>query len=147
MICRAWERIRANHCSNIELIRADAARYEFPDDVGGVLSTFAITLIPEYDRIIKRASTALAIGNRCVILDLKKPKNIPNWLTELAVLITNPFGVSMDLMERHPWESIERYFGSTSRRDLYLGFAYISVGEVNNLSGLSEKSLLPIISQ
>jgi ubiquinone/menaquinone biosynthesis C-methylase UbiE len=131
MLGRAWERIRANQWSNVELIRADAARYEFPDDVGGVLSTFAITLVPEYDRIIKKASTGLGPGKRCVILDLKKPQNIPNWLTKLAVLITNPFGVSMDLMERHPWESIERYFGRTSRRNLYLGFAYISVGEVN----------------
>lgn len=129
MLDRAWERIQVNQWSNVELVRADAARYEFPDRVGGVLSTFAITLVPEYDQVIKKTSTALGPGKRFVILDLKKPHNIPSWLAKLAVLITKPFGVSMDLMERHPWESIEKYFSINSSRELYFGFAYLSVGE------------------
>jgi ubiquinone/menaquinone biosynthesis C-methylase UbiE len=129
MLGRAWERIQANHWSNVELIRADAAGYDFPAGLGGVISTFAITLVPEYDRVIKKASKALAAGKRCVILDLKKPGTLPSWLMTLAVLITKPFGVSTDLMERHPWESIEKYFGSNSNKELYFGFAYLSVGE------------------
>ena len=130
MLGQAWERIRANHWSNVELIRGDAAEYDFPEGLGGVLSTFAITLIPEYDQVIKKASEALAPGKRCVILDLKKPGgNLPSWMMNLAVLITKPFGVSMHLMERHPWKSIEKYFSAATYRELYFGFAYLSVGE------------------
>ncbi len=62
-------------------------------------------------------------------LDLKKPDKYPLWLVRLGVLITKPFGVSLDLMDRKPWEALKRYFPSVSVQEVYGGFAYIAVGE------------------
>jgi len=51
------------------------------------------------------------------------------WLVRFAVLITRPFGVTLDLGGRHLWESVERYLEKVSCEELYLGFAYLSAGE------------------
>lgn len=130
MLERAGERVRHRGWSNVELVREDAAEYVFPAGARGILSTFALTLMPEYDRIIRNGRKALASGGRFVILDLKKPQNAPLWLTRLMVRLTAPFGVSLDLAERHPWESLERYFPLHLHEEYYFGFVYLSVGEV-----------------
>lgn len=129
MLTQAKARVERHGWTNVELIQADAAVYKFPQDIGGVLSTFAITLVPEYDAILKCAADALSPGKRCVVLDLKFPKRIPMWFVRFGVMVTRPFGVSLDLAERHPWESIERYLVNTTFEELYFGLAYISAGE------------------
>jgi len=129
MLAQAKTRVERRGWNNVELVQADAAKFEFPHNLGGVISTLALTLVPEYDAIIQRASAALSPGKRCVVLDLKLPEKMPMWLVRLGVLLTRPFGVSLDLAGRHPWESIERYLDKVSFEELYLGFAYISVGE------------------
>ena len=130
MLEEADKRVRRNGWSNVELVQCDAAAFLFPEALRGVLSTFAITLIPDYDSIIKKIAAALPSGKRFVILDFKKPDNWPMWLIKLFVVFTKPFGVSLDLAERHPWESIERYMTTIECRELYFGGIYLSVGEV-----------------
>jgi len=129
MLERARSRVIAYGWANVELVQCDAAAYDFPAGVNGVISTFAITLSPDYDRIIKHASAALAPTGRCVILDLKKPDNIPFVLVKLGAIITRPFAVSLDMTDRHPWESLKRYLVNFSFKELYFGFAYLAVGE------------------
>ena len=129
MISQAKKRVEENSWSNVELVECDAAKYKFPDGVDGILSTFAITLIPEHDQIIKYGSQALAPGKRLVILDFKLPSNWLSFLAPLAVLITRPFGVSMEMASRHPWESINKYLINSSMTELYGGFTYIAKGE------------------
>ncbi len=46
------------------------------------------------------------------------------------VSITAPFGVTLDLADRHPWESLERCSQSFWVQELYFGFAYVAVGQV-----------------
>lgn len=129
MLSQAKARIAKHNWNNVELIQTDAATFEFPENVGGVLSTFALTLVPEYDKVIERASSALSSGKRFVILDIKLPERMPMWLVHFGMLIMRPFGVSLDLAVRHPWESIEQHLNKLRFEELYLGFAYISVGE------------------
>ena len=129
MLDLARFRVKRNGWKNVELVRADAASYVFPEEVDGVLSTFAITLVPEYDKVIQRAAGALSPGKRCVVLDLKLPERIPRWLVRFAVFITRPFGVTLDLAARHPWESMERHLNRVSLEEKYMGFAYIACGE------------------
>ena len=129
MLVQAQERVAENGWSNVELIQADAASFHFPTGVGGIISTYAITLVPEFDRVIQNGSEALATGGRWVILDNKLPSN---WLRRLApwlVFLTKPFGISLELAKRHPWESIDKYLKNTSLTELYGGFAYIAIGE------------------
>ncbi len=73
MLDVARERIAREGWSNIELVQADLAEWQFPIGVTGVYSTLALTLVPDYDMIIKRASHALKPEGRLAVLDMKKP--------------------------------------------------------------------------
>jgi demethylmenaquinone methyltransferase/2-methoxy-6-polyprenyl-1,4-benzoquinol methylase len=129
MLKQADDRIRRNSWTNVELVRQDAAMYTFPNRVDGILSSFALTLIPEYDVIVKNGLAALGPGRRFAVLDFKKPELWPSWLIQFFVPITRPFGVSLDLTERHPWESIARYADSVEFLELYFGAVYLCIGE------------------
>ena len=51
--------------------------------------------------------------------------------------VLRPFGVSMDLASRHPWESVAAYFGNIEMKEFYGGFAYAAAGvqkDTNNVS-------------
>lgn len=129
MLDKARERTQKQGWRNVELVQSDAASFRFPEKVNGILSTFAITLEPEYDRVIRDGSTALAAGGRFVVLDFKMPDHAPMWLIKLGVMIMKPFGVSLELASRHPWESVDRHSRRVGFVELFWGFAYISVGE------------------
>ena len=128
MLDQARERIARQGWQNVELVQSDAAGYTLPDGLDGVISSFAITLVPEYDQVIGAAAKALKPGGKIAILDLKLPEWNPRWLSRVAVAVTRPFGVTLDLAGRHPWESVARYFNDVRREDYYFGFGYLAVG-------------------
>jgi len=129
MLAKANERIRQRHWTNVSLIQSDATAFEFSRQVDGVISTFALTLVPEYDQVIKHAASALPTGKRMVVLDFKMPEKWPRWLIHFFVMLTRPFGVTLDLGERHLWESIGRHLIPVAFKELYFGEIYISVGK------------------
>jgi ubiquinone/menaquinone biosynthesis C-methylase UbiE len=129
MLARARERTHRKGWQNVELLEVDAAHYEFPAGIQGVLSTFALTLVPEYEQVIDHAARALASGGRLVIADLKKADRWPLWLVHLAVLITKPFGVTLDLTDRKPWEVMRKYFSRVDVMEFFAGSMYIATGE------------------
>lgn len=129
MLERAGERVEREGWPNVELVRQDAAEYDFPPGVDGILSTCAITLVPEYDEVIARGADALAPGGRFVVFDLKEPPRWPEWAIEAFVAVSRPFAVTRDLGERKPWESIARHFRVHATTELYAGAAYVAVGE------------------
>ena len=45
---------------------------------------------------------------------------------------TKPFGVSLDLADRHPWESIDQYLNKKDFHEFYFGYSYLSVGDAMN---------------
>ena len=129
MLAGAQERVHRSGWSNVELVQSDAAKFQFPQQVNGVISTFALTLVPEYEEVIRAGSEALVPGGRFVILDFKLPSN---WLARLApvIIVTlRPFGVSLDLAGRHPWEALKKHFANVSLTELYGGIAYVATGE------------------
>jgi ubiquinone/menaquinone biosynthesis C-methylase UbiE len=129
MLSAARERIRKHGWSNVELVQSDAATFQFPRGVNGILSTFAITLVPEYEGVTGAGSAALAPGGRFVVLDFKMPSNWLSRLAPLLVLALRPFGVSRDLAARHPWEAMEKHLARVQVTEKYGGIAYIAVGE------------------
>lgn len=129
MLTAASQRMERNNWTNIELVQSDAATYQFPSAVGGILSTFAITLIPQFDKVIQNGAKVLASGKHFVILDFKKPDKWPMWLIKVFVFLARPFGVSLDLTERHPWEFIDQHLTTVQFKELYFGLLYICVGE------------------
>jgi len=73
MLDEAAARIAADRWSNVELVNSDVAAYVFPSVVDGILSTFALTLVPQFDEVIRNGALALQPGKRFVILDFKMP--------------------------------------------------------------------------
>ncbi|MEW6054833.1 MAG: class I SAM-dependent methyltransferase [Nitrospirota bacterium] len=128
MLEMARLRIEKKNWDNVELVHSDASLFQYPPDINGIISTFAITLIPEFDTVIRNGCRSLREGGRWVILDLKKPSNWLAKLEPLYLFITRPFGVTKDISFRHPWESIEKYMEDTSFHELFWGFSYLSVG-------------------
>lgn len=129
MLDVARGRVVRERWTNVELIQADLARWQFPVRVSGVYSTFALTLVPEYDMVIERASRALKPEGRLAVLDFKEPAGWPAWLVRFAAWLNKPFGVSLDLVDRHPWESITRYLTETEYKEYYFGLLYLCAGK------------------
>lgn len=128
MLEGARQRVERNGWNNVELVRIDAARYGYPLPPDGIVSSFALTLFPEYEQVVEDGAEALNPGGRFVVLDLKRPDNAPEWLVRLAVLLGRPFGVTLDLAVRHPWEAMDRVLDRVEMEELYFGFAYICSG-------------------
>lgn len=129
MLDQARRRVSENGWLNVELVLSDAAKFRFPSKVAGIISTFALTLAPEFDTVIRNGCMALPPGRRWVILDLKMPSNRLSRLAPLFILFVKSFGVTRDLMLRRPWESMNKYLKNVSLSEFYLGFAYIAAGE------------------
>jgi demethylmenaquinone methyltransferase/2-methoxy-6-polyprenyl-1,4-benzoquinol methylase len=129
MLAQARKRAAANGWNNVELVESSAAAYRFPPNLDGILSTFALTLDADYDKVIASSAKALKPGARWVVLDIKLPSNWIRHLTPLLILLLRPFAVSEALAARHPWESIGRHLTNTSMRELFFGIAYLAVGE------------------
>ncbi len=129
MLAQAREQAQDKGWSNIELVQSDAAEFRFPTGVDGIISTYAITLVPEFDRVIRNGCQALKPGKRWAIADFKMPSNALSPLAPLlALVLVRPFGGTIDLSSRHPWESIDKYMQNTHMAEFYLGFVYVIVG-------------------
>jgi demethylmenaquinone methyltransferase/2-methoxy-6-polyprenyl-1,4-benzoquinol methylase len=129
MLARARRRATRHGWSNVTLVQSDAAAYEFPAPVDGVLSTYTLVAVPEYDRVIQRACRALKEGKCCVVLDQKLPSGPASRLVPFVNLLSRPLDYSRIVGERRVWESIRRHAGNVRIEEFYFGFVYLAVGE------------------
>jgi demethylmenaquinone methyltransferase/2-methoxy-6-polyprenyl-1,4-benzoquinol methylase len=106
MLARAQDRIAANGWSNISLVQADAADFDFPAEVDAILSTYALSQVPGCAQVIAHGAAALSAGGRWVVLDLKVPDRTPRWLARLGTAIVRPFASADEWVTRRPWEVI-----------------------------------------
>ena len=60
MLARAHERIAANGWRNVSLEQADAADFDFPAQVDGIVSTYALSQVPECAQVITDGAAALS---------------------------------------------------------------------------------------
>lgn len=129
MLQRAEARVKAAGWQNVELDCCAAADYRFPDGLDGVLSMGVLNYEPEFDKVIERGAKALTPGRRWVVLDYKMPTNWLRHFAPLFVALGRLYGVSLALMDRHPWESVRVHLRRTQMREFYGGFVYIISGE------------------
>ena len=129
MLDQARQRVVREGWSNVELVHTDAASYDFLPGTNGIISTFALTLVPEYDNVVRRGASALAAGGRWVVADFKLPEGWTARLTPLFEPLVRPFGATLDIAHRHPWESMQKYLKNVTMEEFFLGFTYIAMGE------------------
>src|SRR6202034_4445860 len=106
MLAHAQDRIETNGWSNISLVQANAADFDFPTEVDAILSTYALSQVPECAEVIAHGAAALSGGGRWVVLDLKVPDNTPGWLAHLGTATVRPFTWIDEWVMRRPWEAI-----------------------------------------
>lgn len=128
MLAKARERISRHGWSNIELVQSDVAKYVFQRRVDGILSTFVMEFISEYDDLIRRCSAALIPGRSLVVGDLKHPGGHLARMTPFLLGLARPYGTTLDLADRRPWESFRTYLGDTKLKEFYFGCAYLAYG-------------------
>jgi demethylmenaquinone methyltransferase/2-methoxy-6-polyprenyl-1,4-benzoquinol methylase len=105
MLEQAQQRVRDNHWMNIELVCADASEYVFPQNLDGILSNFALILVPEVGQVVLNGCLALKPGGRFSILDMAWPTGWSfNWRHVLFWL--RPLGLTLETLEKKPWESV-----------------------------------------
>lgn len=65
-----------------------------------------------------------------MLVDFKAPEGWPPWLLRVIVPVPllRPFGVTLGLAVRRPWQSIARHMELVSMEERYLGVTYIAVG-------------------
>jgi demethylmenaquinone methyltransferase/2-methoxy-6-polyprenyl-1,4-benzoquinol methylase len=131
MLAQARYTSEANQWVNIQLLCADASQFEFPPSVNAVLSTYALTLIPDCGPVVSRACDALASGGRLVVLDMAWPIYCPLWWRHVLFFLRS-YGVTADVLSRRPWETVQRAmedrFINVVRRKFWFGFFYLASG-------------------
>jgi ubiquinone/menaquinone biosynthesis C-methylase UbiE len=132
MLACAQNRIEANGWSNVSLVQADAATFDFPAEVDAILSTYALTQVPECAQVIAAGAKALSPGGRWVVLDLKIPDNTPRWLSQFGTAIVRRFASIDEWERRRPWEAIrlamQEELADLAWTELFFGTAFLGAG-------------------
>lgn len=132
MLARAQCRVEHNGWSNVSLVQADAADYSFPAEVDAILSTYALSHVPECGGVITHGAEALARGGRWVVLDLKAPDNAPRLLAQAGTALGRRFGSTDEWLARRPWEGVraamQDALGDLFWSELCFGTAFLAAG-------------------
>jgi demethylmenaquinone methyltransferase/2-methoxy-6-polyprenyl-1,4-benzoquinol methylase len=131
MLAQAQHRIETNGWSNVSLVQADAAEFEFPAGVDAILATYPHALLPDAGQVIAHGAAALAAGGRWVVLDLKVPDTLPHWLAQLGIATVGRSASLEEWIIRRPWEAIRAAMQDTladlSWTELLFGIAFLAV--------------------
>src|SRR5215475_15534333 len=132
MLARAQDRIETSGWRNISLVQSDAADYDFPAEVDAILSTYALSQVPECAAVIAHGAAALSGAGRCVVLDLKAPDKTPRWLSRLGIATVRPFASIDEWMARRPWDAIrvamQQELDDFTWTELFFGTAFLAAG-------------------
>jgi demethylmenaquinone methyltransferase/2-methoxy-6-polyprenyl-1,4-benzoquinol methylase len=132
MLAQARHRMEARGWTNITLVQADAAEFDFPSGIDAILSTYALTQVPECGDVIARGAAALSRGGRWAVLDLKAPDHPPRRLADLAIALLRPFASIDEWIMRRPWEAIRVAMHDTlidpSWTEFCFGTAFLAAG-------------------
>lgn len=139
MLAQAQHRIEAAGWSNVSLVQADGADFEFPTRVDAILATYPHALLPRTGEVIAHGAAGLSAGGRWVVLDLKIPNGLPRWLARLAVATVGRSSSLEDWVAGRPWEAVRSAMQETladvSWTELLFGVAYLAVGHRDSRIG------------
>jgi ubiquinone/menaquinone biosynthesis C-methylase UbiE len=113
--------------TNVELIECDAAEYQAPVPLDGVMFGLSYNTMPHHLTVLREAWNQLRPGGRLVIMDAKLPPG-------LGGRLILPF--SLWLMKRtmlgnpliKPWEDLARFTDELTMEEFMFGSWYICCG-------------------
>lgn len=133
MLEQAQKRIDNQGWKNVVLFQQDAAIYRPPLPVNAVISTYALSLFPNLERVLKNINDSLLADGRFVLLELQIPPSWPAWLSTAALTLMKPFAVTNEWTNQRPWKVIQRtaqkLFNNVKVSERYFGLTYIISGE------------------
>jgi len=132
MLACARQRVKAHGWNNVTLVQSDAAEYTFPSRVDAVMSTYAMSQVPECAQVIAHGAAALSAGGRWAVLDLKVPDRTPGWLIRLSTALVLPHASIDEWIMRRPWDAIraamQHELTDPSWTELTFGTAFLAAG-------------------
>lgn len=132
MLEQARRRVEKEGWQNVELVQSPAIDFTFPPEVDVIFSSYALTLVPEYDEVIRRGTEALKTGGRWGVLDFKLSTLWKNRLIAppLAFFMVRPYAGTLEMARRRqPWKVMESCLQIRHFEEFYMGFVYIAIGE------------------
>jgi demethylmenaquinone methyltransferase/2-methoxy-6-polyprenyl-1,4-benzoquinol methylase len=132
MLVHARDRIKAHGWSNVSLVQCDAAEYDFPSGVDAIMSTYAMSQVPECAQVIAHGAAALSAGGRWAVLDLKVPDSTPGWLIRISTAVVRRHASIDEWIMRRPWDAIratmQHELTDLSWTELTFGTAFLAAG-------------------
>jgi demethylmenaquinone methyltransferase/2-methoxy-6-polyprenyl-1,4-benzoquinol methylase len=132
MLAHARDRVKAHGWRNVRLVQSDAAEYVFPSRVDAIISTYAMSQVPECAQVIAHGAAALSAGGRWAVLDLKVPGGTPGWLIRLSSAVVRPHASIDEWIMRRPWDAIraamQHELTDLSWTELTFGTAFLAAG-------------------
>lgn len=127
MLAEARELCDREGWRNVTLLRADAAEYEVPEPVDGVVFSLSYAVIPHHREALRHAWGQLRPGGHLVIMDAKLPSGLAGrllhpfvvWVSRLTVL-GNP--------DVRPWDELKELTDEVECEEAQLGTYYICRG-------------------
>ena len=133
MLEQAQKRVDNNKWKNVVLFQQDAVTYRTPLPVNAVISTYALSLFPGPEQVLKNITDSLLPNGRFVLLELQIPLSWPAWLGTAAITLMKPFAVTNEWANQRPWEVIQdaskNLFNHVKINERYFGLTYIISGE------------------
>lgn len=132
MLARARNRAAMRGWTNVRLVHADVADFDFPTQIDAILSTYALTQVPECADVIAHGAAALRRSGRWAVLDLKMPDYTPRPVLRFGAAFVRRFAAIDEWIARRPWDAIrsavEHELADPSWTELTFGTAFLAAG-------------------
>jgi ubiquinone/menaquinone biosynthesis C-methylase UbiE len=110
--------------SNVTLSRSDAASYNAPVMVDGVIFSLSYAVMPHHKEVLAHAWEQLRPGGRLVIMDAKLPSNLLGKLLHPFVVWTSKLTV-LGNPDIRPWDELKELTDGVEMEELSFGTYYI----------------------
>lgn len=133
MLAQAARKVRELKLHNVTLVEKDIREYEPEVSVSGVISTYALEMVPEHEELIEKMTECLTDKGHMALLGLKHPESWPSWLVELGIWLTRPFGVNRAYESIRPFESMQTHLDVGEYTEFLMGAAYLCVAKKHRI--------------
>lgn len=127
MLAKASRLCNRKHWSNVELTQADAADYNPPERIDGVLFGLSYNTMPHHLTVLRHAWKLLRPGGRLVIMDGKVPRGrAGQWALPFGLWLMKRTMLGNPLIK--PWEHLSVLAPDFAMEEFVLGSWYVCWG-------------------